>query len=97
MSDGPSLRLTPVSGVDEKFDELLDPATVDASLERVSATFAHAKIRGFVPLLVAVLVLIARSLVPTSEAEGIRRRSRGAGLMGLNGRLPGSAERVMHR
>ena len=39
-------------GVHEKFDELLDPATVDASLERVSATFANAKIRGFVPLLV---------------------------------------------
>ena len=39
-------------GVHEKFDELLDPLTVDASLERVSATFAHAKIRGFVPLLV---------------------------------------------
>ena len=39
-------------GVHEKYDELLDPATVDASLERVSATFAHAKIRGFVPLLV---------------------------------------------
>ena len=39
-------------GVHEKYDELLGPATVDASLERVSATFAHAKIRGFVPLLV---------------------------------------------
>jgi hypothetical protein len=39
-------------GVHEEFDELLDPATVDASLERVSATFAHAKFRGFVPLLV---------------------------------------------
>ena len=39
-------------GVHEKFDELLDPATVDASLERMSAKFADAKIRGFVPLLV---------------------------------------------
>ena len=39
-------------GVHEKYDELLDPATVDASLERVSATFANAKIRGFVPLMV---------------------------------------------
>ena len=39
-------------GVHEKFDEVLDPATVDASLERVSATFADARIRGFVPLMV---------------------------------------------
>jgi hypothetical protein len=39
-------------GVHEQFDEVLDPATVDASLERVSAKFADAKIRGFVPLLV---------------------------------------------
>ena len=39
-------------GVHEKFDELLDAATVNASLERVSATFADAKIRGFVPLMV---------------------------------------------
>ena len=39
-------------GVHERFDEVLDPATVDASLERVSAKFADAKIRGFVPLLV---------------------------------------------
>ena len=39
-------------GVHEKYDELLDPATVNASLERVSATFADARIRGFVPLMV---------------------------------------------
>ena len=38
--------------VHEEFDELLDPATVDESLERVSAMFTDAKIRGFVPLLV---------------------------------------------
>ena len=41
-----------VRGAHEKFDEVLDPATVDACLARVSAKFAGAKIRGFVPLLV---------------------------------------------
>jgi hypothetical protein len=39
-------------GVHEEFDVLLDPAMVNESLERVSAKFADAKIRGFVPLLV---------------------------------------------
>ncbi|MGB7981556.1 MAG: hypothetical protein WCF36_12270 [Candidatus Nanopelagicales bacterium] len=39
-------------GVHEKFDEVLDPVTVDASLERVSAKFTDAKVRAFVPLLV---------------------------------------------
>jgi hypothetical protein len=38
--------------VHDKFDDLLDSTTVDESLERVSATFAKAKIRSFVPLLV---------------------------------------------
>jgi len=41
-----------VRGAHEKFDEVLDPATVDACLARVSAKFADARIRGFVPLLV---------------------------------------------
>jgi hypothetical protein len=36
----------------EEFDEQLDATVVNASLERVSAMFPHAKIRGFVPLLV---------------------------------------------
>lgn len=39
-------------GVHERFDEVLDPVTVDASLERVSAKFADATVRAFVPLLV---------------------------------------------
>jgi len=38
--------------VHEDFDELLDPTTVDESLERVSARFDKAKVRSFVPLLV---------------------------------------------
>jgi hypothetical protein len=38
--------------VHEQFDELLDTTTVNESLERVSATFAQAKVRSFVPLLV---------------------------------------------
>jgi len=38
--------------VHEGFDELLDSTTVDESLERVSAQFAKAKVRSFVPLLV---------------------------------------------
>jgi hypothetical protein len=38
--------------VHEDYDELLDPTTVDESLERVSAKFAKATVRSFVPLLV---------------------------------------------
>jgi hypothetical protein len=38
--------------IHEDFDELLDPTTVNESLERVSAKFAKAKVRSFVPLLV---------------------------------------------
>jgi hypothetical protein len=38
--------------VHEEFDELLDSTTVAESLQRVSATFAKAKVRSFVPLLV---------------------------------------------
>jgi hypothetical protein len=38
--------------VHEEFDQQLDATVVNTSLERVSAMFTHAKIRGFVPLLV---------------------------------------------
>ena len=38
--------------VHEEFDEQLDATVVNASLERVSAMFTDAKIRGFVSLLV---------------------------------------------
>jgi hypothetical protein len=38
--------------VHDEFDEQLDATVVNASLERVSATFINARIRGFVPLLV---------------------------------------------
>ena len=38
--------------VHEEFDEQLNARVVNASLERVSAMFTDAKIRGFVPLLV---------------------------------------------
>lgn len=36
----------------EEFDERLDPGAVDECLNRVAATFDHAKVRSFVPLLV---------------------------------------------
>jgi hypothetical protein len=38
--------------VHQEFDEQLDATVVNASLERVSAMFTDAKIRGFAPLLV---------------------------------------------
>ena len=38
--------------VHQEFGEQLDATVVNASLERVSAMFTDAKIRGFVPLLV---------------------------------------------
>jgi hypothetical protein len=38
--------------IHEEFDQQLDATAVNASLERVSAMFTDAKIRGFVPLLV---------------------------------------------
>lgn len=40
------------AGVHQEFDERLDPQAVDECLDRVSAEFADAKVRAFVPLLV---------------------------------------------
>jgi hypothetical protein len=39
-------------GVHQEFDERLDPQLVDQCLSTVAATFADARIRSFVPLLV---------------------------------------------
>jgi RNase H-fold protein (predicted Holliday junction resolvase) len=38
--------------IHEEFDDRLDPRVVDESLVTVAATFADARVRSFVPLLV---------------------------------------------